>query len=164
MAASCVGVRSVEMMREKAEKRKLERRIAMLQSNARNFDNIKKLEEIPEFRNVQQKIHHQYVVFERSEILLIISSNTRDNYEYHFRVSRNITKYKRASRLNTGTQILAELEKERDVSRNEKAQVERYKKSLKQRDIMIALTQRLNERDEQIVELQEELDAYNQQH
>ena len=32
---------------------------------------------------------------------------------------------------------------------------------LKQRDIMIALTGRLNERDETIIQLQEELDAYD---
>lgn len=44
----------------------------------------------------------------------------------------------------------------------EKAQVDRYKQLLlKQRDIMILLTQRLNERDEQIVALQDELDAYD---
>ena len=47
----------------------------------------------------------------------------------------------------------------------EKAQVDRYKQLLlKQRDIMIALTQRLNERDEQIVALQDELDAYVELH
>ena len=47
----------------------------------------------------------------------------------------------------------------------EKAQVDRYKQLLlKQRDIMIALTQRLVERDEQIVALQDELDAYDQHH
>lgn len=41
-------------------------------------------------------------------------------------------------------------------------QVERYKALLlKQRDIMIALTQRLNERDEQILALQAELEAYD---
>ena len=41
-------------------------------------------------------------------------------------------------------------------------QVERYKALLlKQRDIMIALTQRLNERDEQILGLQAELEAYD---
>jgi len=40
--------------------------------------------------------------------------------------------------------------------------VDRYKQLLlKQRDIMIALTQRLNERDEQILALQDELDAYD---
>lgn len=50
---------------------------------------------------------------------------------------------------------LQELEKERQGIEEEKAQVERYKQLLlKQRDIMIALTQRLNERDEQIVALQ----------
>lgn len=42
------------------------------------------------------------------------------------------------------------------------AQVERYKQLLvKQRDIMIALTQRLTERDEQILSLQAEIEAYD---
>ena len=46
---------------------------------------------------------------------------------------------------------LAELERERHAIEDEKAQVDRYKQLLlKQRDIMIALTQRLNERDEQV--------------
>jgi hypothetical protein len=40
--------------------------------------------------------------------------------------------------------------------------VDRYKQLLlKQRDIMIALTARLNERDDQIISLQEELEAYD---
>ena len=57
---------------------------------------------------------------------------------------------------------LAELEQERETIEEEKAQVDRYKQLLlKQRDIMIALTQRLNERDEQIMALQDELDAYD---
>ena len=42
------------------------------------------------------------------------------------------------------------------------SQVDRYKALLvKQRDIMIALTGRLNERDEQLLRLQEELEAYD---
>merc|ERR1711934_1037681 len=54
---------------------------------------------------------------------------------------------------------LADLERERERIEHEKAQVERYKQLLlKQRDIMIALTQRLNERDEQIMALQDELE------
>jgi hypothetical protein len=57
---------------------------------------------------------------------------------------------------------LADLERERETIEEEKAQVDRYKQLLlKQRDIMIALTQRLNERDEQIMALQDELDAYD---
>jgi len=57
---------------------------------------------------------------------------------------------------------LADLERERERIEHEKAQVERYKQLLlKQRDIMIALTQRLNERDEQIMALQDELEAYD---
>mmetsp|Transcript_5284 Transcript_5284/g.9366 ORF Transcript_5284/g.9366 Transcript_5284/m.9366 type:complete len:603 (-) Transcript_5284:1150-2958(-) len=54
---------------------------------------------------------------------------------------------------------LEEMERERELIEAQKAQVGRYKQLLlKQRDIMVALTQRLNERDEQIVTLQDELD------
>ena len=50
---------------------------------------------------------------------------------------------------------LRELESERQVVEEDRAQVDRYKQLLlKQRDIMIALTARLNERDEQIMTLQ----------
>ncbi|KAK9829931.1 hypothetical protein WJX72_008705 [[Myrmecia] bisecta] len=57
---------------------------------------------------------------------------------------------------------LRELERERQGVEEDKAQVDRYKQLLlKQRDIMIALTGRLNERDEQILTLQEELEAYD---
>jgi hypothetical protein len=60
---------------------------------------------------------------------------------------------------------LADLERERETIEEEKAQVDRYKQLLlKQRDIMIALTQRLVERDEQIMALQDELDAYDSHH
>lgn len=57
---------------------------------------------------------------------------------------------------------LRELEAERQMVEEDLAQVDRYKTLLlKQRDIMIALTGRLNERDEQIMTLQEELEAYD---
>jgi hypothetical protein len=60
---------------------------------------------------------------------------------------------------------LQDLEKERQQIEEDKAQVDRYKQLLlKQRDIMIALTARLNERDETIIQLQEELDAYDRIH
>mmetsp|Transcript_11501 Transcript_11501/g.18152 ORF Transcript_11501/g.18152 Transcript_11501/m.18152 type:complete len:1220 (-) Transcript_11501:93-3752(-) len=55
---------------------------------------------------------------------------------------------------------LAELEKERSTIEEDKAQVGRYKQLLlKQREIMIALTQRLHERDETIIALQEDIDT-----
>ena len=58
-----------------------------------------------------------------------------------------------------------DLEKEREQLEEDRAQVDQYKHLLlKQRDIMIALTIRLNERDETIVQLQEELDAYDRIH
>lgn len=79
-------------------------------------------------------------------------------------VRRSIT-VKSQGRTNTASEIddrLADLERERECIEHDKAQVERYKQLLlKQRDIMIALTQRLNERDEQIMALQDELDAYD---
>ncbi|CAM9553013.1 unnamed protein product [Chrysoparadoxa australica] len=57
---------------------------------------------------------------------------------------------------------LAALEQERETIEEEKAQVDRYKQLLlKQRDIMIALTQRLNERDELVFVLEEELSSYD---
>lgn len=60
---------------------------------------------------------------------------------------------------------LQEMERERTQIEEDKAQVDRYKQLLlKQRDIMIALTSRLNERDETIIQLQEELDAYDRIH
>lgn len=56
-------------------------------------------------------------------------------------------------------QKLQELERERQQLEEGKSQIERYKQLLlKQRDIMIALTTKLNERDEAIAQLQEELD------
>ena len=60
---------------------------------------------------------------------------------------------------------LQDLEKERQIIEQDKAQVGQYKQLLvKQKDIMIALTGRLNERDETIIQLQEELDAYDRIH
>lgn len=57
---------------------------------------------------------------------------------------------------------LQEFEKERQQLEEDKVEVERYKSLLlKQRDIMIALTTKLNERDETIVQLQEEVEAYD---
>ena len=49
---------------------------------------------------------------------------------------------------------MQEIEKERIQIEENKQQVDRYKQLLlKQRDIMIALTNRLNERDETIIQL-----------
>ena len=57
-----------------------------------------------------------------------------------------------------------ELEEERMAANDDKQKVTRYHQVLtKQRDIMTALTSRLNERDERIKSLQEELDAYDKE-
>jgi kinesin family protein 3/17 len=60
---------------------------------------------------------------------------------------------------------LQELEKERQQMEESKAEVDKFNQILKkQRDIMIALTAKLNERDETILQLQEELNAYDRIH
>ena len=59
---------------------------------------------------------------------------------------------------------LQEIEKERQQIEEDKAETEKYKGLLfKQRDIMNALANKLNERDEIIAQLQEELDACDKQ-
>ena len=116
--------RSLEFMREKQEKKRLESKINSLQGQMLMGGLEKNIVATPAFRAALKE--------QRDRI--------RDEYEKR----------------------LSELEMERETIEEEKAQVDRYKQLLlKQRDIMIALTQRLNERDEQIMALQDELDAYD---
>ncbi|OWZ24016.1 Kinesin [Phytophthora megakarya] len=128
--------RSREFMREKEEKKRLEQRISaltsqMLMSNQRRLTPTVGLSE-GEALNVEDPLIRDAIKEHQDRI--------RQEYECR----------------------LADLEKERETIEEEKAQVDRYKQLLlKQRDIMIALTQRLNERDEQITALQDELDAYD---
>ncbi|KAL7999410.1 putative kinesin-like protein [Plasmopara halstedii] len=127
--------RSLEFMREKEEKKRLEQRISaltsqMLMSSQRRL--IPGATEGEETLNVEDPLIKDALKEHQDRI--------RQEYECR----------------------LADLEKERETIEEEKAQVDRYKLLLlKQRDIMIALTQRLNERDEQITALQDELDAYD---
>ena len=75
---------------------------------------------------------------------------------------RHLLEEKQGKLMKEFDKKLLEFEKERIQIEEEKAQVEKYKiLLLKQRDIMIALTTKLNERDEAIVQLQEEIDAYD---
>ena len=111
-AISALEARSKEFMSEKEEKKKLEEKISML--NSQLLMGGHKVEETEQFKNAleaqQRKIREQY-----------------------------------EGKLN-------EIEKERQAIEEDKAQVDRYKQLLlKQRDIMIALTARLNERDETII-------------
>ncbi|OQS03526.1 kinesin [Thraustotheca clavata] len=125
--------RSLEFMLEKEEKKKLEQRIIMLTSQMlmSHQNKQKNAEGGGEFSTEDPQFR-----------LALKEQQERIRKEYECR--------------------LADLEKERETIEEEKAQVDRYKQLLlKQRDIMIALTQRLNERDEQIMALQDELDAYD---
>lgn len=118
-------VRSQEFISEKEEKRKLEEKIRLM--NSQLLVGGKKLEETPQFITALE---------EKQKAI-------RKEYESK----------------------LQEIERERTQIEEDKAQIDRYKQLLlRQRDIMIALTVRLNERDETIIQLQEELDAYDRIH
>ena len=129
-AIRALEARSLEFMHEKEEKKKLEQRIAMLMGQMIRGDRSG-VEGTPGRGEgeVNPEIH-----------TMIKEQQEKMTKEYEFK--------------------LADLERERETIEEEKAQVDRYKQLLlKQRDIMIALTQRLVERDEQIMALQDELDA-----
>lgn len=111
-AITALEARSREYMIEKEEKKKLEEKIKML--NSQLLIGGKKVEDTPQFKSALE---------EKQRII-------RQEYEGK----------------------LSELERERQQIEEDKAQVDRYKQLLlKQRDIMIALTARLNERDETII-------------
>jgi hypothetical protein len=130
-AIKALEARSVEFMKEKEEKKKLEQRIAILMGQMSGGDNGSLL--TLQRAGLDVSVAQDLVLKQQQEKL-------RQEYE----------------------RKLADIEKERETIEEEKAQVDRYKQLLlKQRDIMIALTQRLVERDEQIMALQDELDAYD---
>lgn len=113
-AITALEARSREFMIEKEEKKKLEEKIKML--NSQLLIGGKKIEDTPQFKSALE---------EKQRII-------RQEYEGK----------------------LSEIERERQQIEEDKAQVDRYKQLLlKQRDIMIALTARLNERDETIIQL-----------
>ena len=124
-AIEALELRSKEFLMEKEEKKKLEEKIRLM--NSQLLVGGKKLEETPQFITALE---------EKQKAI-------RKEYE----------------------EKLQEVEKERQQIEEDKAQIDRYKQLLlRQRDIMIALTARLNERDETIIQLQEELDAYDRVH
>jgi len=121
-AIEALEMRSQEYLSEKEQKKKLEERIKMM--NSQLLPGGKKIEDTPQFRNALE---------ERQKVI-------REEYENR----------------------LQEVERERHQIEEDKIQIDRYKQLLlRQRDIMIALTARLNERDETIIQQQDELDAYD---
>jgi kinesin family protein 3/17 len=129
---------SLEFMHEKEEKKKLEQRIAMLMGQMLRGDKTG-----PDGGPAREG-----------------EGNISLNPEIHIMMKEQQEKLSKEYQFK-----LADLERERETIEEEKAQVDRYKQLLlKQRDIMIALTQRLVERDEQIMALQDELDAYDSHH
>jgi kinesin family protein 3/17 len=145
-AIRALEARSMEFMKEKEEKKKLEQRISMLMGQMIRGDKTGLLHpNDPNFpHQAFDPTNENYDLNAENEIIMKEQQDKlRQEYEYK----------------------LTELEKERETIEEEKAQVDRYKQLLlKQRDIMIALTQRLVERDEQIMALQDELDAYDRHH
>jgi len=150
-AIRALEARSMEFMREKEEKKKLEQRIAMLMgqmirgdgSGAAGAMNGNGANGMSEGMGTGSNSANGAVEPELQVMIKEQQDKLRKEYELK----------------------LAGLERERETIEEEKAQVDRYKQLLlKQRDIMIALTQRLVERDEQIMSLQDELDAYDRHH
>jgi len=133
-ALSQLEERSKEFMREKQEKRKLEHKLHSMSSQLLIGGNQGQVaEEAPGALNVESTPAFRTAL--RAE---------------HDRIHKEYLKK------------MEDLERERTVLEEDKVQVDRYKQLLtKQRDIMIALTSRLNERDDTIMRLQEELDAYD---
>lgn len=119
-AITALEQRSRDFMAEKEANRRLEQKIASMQSQL--LTGGAALQDTPAFRN------------------LVAAEQRRLRQQYEAR--------------------LVELEAERQGAEADLAQVPRYKALLlKQRDIMIALTERLQERDERILALQDDLGA-----
>jgi hypothetical protein len=130
-AIRALEARSLEFLKEKEEKRRLEERIASLTSQV--------------IRGVSSDGHKKGGGS---------GGENSDGVSHGVFLDQEKLRHEYEGRLQ-------ELERERESIEEEKAQVERYKQLLlKQRDIMIALTQRLNERDEQIIRLQDELELW----
>eukprot|EP01083_Nonionella_stella_P277608 943691_1 len=108
-----------------------------------------------------QKKRLQERIKEMSSQLIYGSRNTslEDTAEFRSALSKEQKRMQREYHKK-----IEMLESERNGLEENKAQVDRYKQLLiKQRDIMIQLTARLNERDQSILALQEELDTYDKQ-
>ena len=147
MAIKALEARSVEFMREKEEKKRLEQRIAMLMGQMIKGD-----------KSQEETATGDAIVQQQATGLG--SEGEQGGQAFHVMMKEQQEKLRQEY-----DGKLAEIERERESIEEEKAQVDRYKQLLlKQRDIMIALTQRLVERDEQIMALQDELDAYDRHH
>ena len=137
-AMLALEARSKEFFNEREEKRKLEEQIMLMRGQ------LVYPGQQPDFK--AQNCYNSNM----PDSMVGISS--RDNQERNW----NRKNYEKR---------IEDLEAERIRLVDSQAQVDRYKSLLqKQRDIMIALTTRLNERDEAIGQLQEELDAYDKIH
>jgi GTPase SAR1 family protein len=103
----------------------------------------------------QEKIKLEQKIKEMTSQLLIGGERIEDTPQF-----RNALEQKQKIIREEYEERLLEVEKERQMIEADKAQVDRYKQLLlKQRDIMLALTARINERDDTIIQLQEEMEA-----
>ena len=128
--------RSRDFLKEKKEKSELEERINAMQSQM--LGNGVAVADGGAGAGRDARVNQK--AFEAEKKLKNEHARIRDEYESKIR----------------------ELEADRQEAEEGRAQVGRYKAVLlKQRDIMIALTARLNERDETVIRMQEELKAYD---
>jgi len=141
-------VTQLEEDKKKAEQDKVAA-FAMLEARSKEF-----VQEREEKKKLEEKIGAMYSQMLQGGKKIEDTPQFRNALEEHQQIIRK--QYE---------QRLGDLEKERQLIEEDKAQVDRYKQLLlKQRDIMIALTTRLNERDDTIIQLQEELEAYDRIH
>lgn len=103
----------------------------------------------------QEKLKLEQKIKELTSQVLIGGERIEDTPQF-----RNALEAKQKIIREEYEEKLQEIEKERQMIEADKAQVDRYKQLLlKQRDIMLALTARINERDDTIIQLQEEMEA-----
>ena len=103
----------------------------------------------------QEKLKLEAKIKDLTSQLLIGGERIEDTPQF-----RNALEQKQKIIREEYEEKLQEIEKERQMIEADKAQVDRYKQLLlKQRDIMLALTARINERDDTIIQLQNEMEA-----
>ena len=136
---------SQDLEREKLEKQQLMRQIEEMNSKLLTNNNIN-----------NNNHHHHATEIKREDDETQSVYQMQTTREQHYSNPHNDIQSK--------SQLQSQSQPQLQQANSQPDQVERYKQLLmKQRDIMIQLTSRLNDRDQSILALQEELDHYDNQ-
>jgi hypothetical protein len=127
---------SRDLLAEKAQKKKLEERIKEMSSQL--LVGGEQIQDTPEFKSALRQVRPLSIL-----LSLACCRELCADWSVVLQEQERIRKMY--------SEKVAELEKERETMEEEKTQTHRYKQLLlKQRDIMIQLTARLNERDQSV--------------